>query len=172
MTATATNRAITLGPAFDDLEQELANTRKILERYPDGKGDWRPHSKSATIGELASHVAQLPGLAIAVLTTEYRDAAKMKRGPVIDSAAGLVANFDTVVEKLRETIANLPPDELDKEWSLRFGDKVVLSSPKRALMRFLFLSHLIHHRAQLGVYYRLLDVPVPMIYGPTADEPM
>lgn len=155
---------------YDDLESELAATRKTLERFPEGKTDWRPHEKSRTIGELAAHVAQLPGLGLSILTTDGLDAAKRPPLPAIKNAADLLAIFDPLAEGLRKAIASVDLSALEKPWTLRRGEQVFFTRPKRPLMRSVLINHLIHHRAQLGVYYRLLGVPVPSIYGPTADE--
>lgn len=170
MTTSSTPASSGLGEAFADLDQELASTRKILERFPDGKGDWQPHKKSRTIGQLAAHVAQLPGLGASILTQDHLDAGTRPVAPALGTAAELVAYLDKNVEALRDAIASTSADDLGKTWSLRAGDKVFVSAPRRFLLRPMLINHLIHHRAQLGVYYRLLDVPVPGIYGPTADE--
>ena len=172
MTAPATSTSSVLGDAYADLDNELASTRKILERFPDDKADWGPHDKSRTIGKLAAHVANLPGLAGMVLTEESLDVMKRTPAPEKNSAAELVEFFDTQVAFLRKAIAGIAPGDLDKQWSLKAGDRVLVSQTRRNLLRVMFLSHMIHHRAQLGVYYRLLNVPVPGMYGPTADEPI
>jgi uncharacterized damage-inducible protein DinB len=155
---------------YDDLEGELAATRKTLERFPDGKGAWRPHEKSRPIGELAAHVAQIAGLGIAILETDELDGAKRPPLPQLNSVAELLALFDPLAARLRQAVAAADLATLERPWTLRRGDRVFLSRPKRSLMRTMMINHLIHHRAQLGVYYRLLGVPVPITYGPTADE--
>jgi uncharacterized damage-inducible protein DinB len=155
---------------YSDLNDELAATRKTLERFPEGKGDWRPHEKSRTIGELAAHVAQLPGLGLAILGSDGLDTAQRPPLPKINSAAELLAIFDGVAAPLRQAVASADFTALEKPWTLRRGEQVFFTRPKRPLMRSLLINHLIHHRAQLGVYYRLIGVPVPSIYGPTADE--
>ncbi|HEY8166515.1 MAG TPA: DinB family protein [Gemmatimonadaceae bacterium] len=155
---------------YSDLNDELAATRKTLERFPEGKGDWRPHEKSRTIGELAAHVAQLPGIGIAILESDGLDAAQRPPLPKVNTAAELLAIFDGVAGRLRQAVASTDFAVLEQPWTLRRGDTVFFTRPKRPLMRSVLINHLIHHRAQLGVYYRLLGVPVPSIYGPTADE--
>ncbi len=169
MTATPTASPITL--VLGDAEGELASTRRVLERFPDGKGDWRPHAKSRTIGQLAAHVAALPGLGIRIVTTEGIDAATRPPLPNLNTVAELVALFDANTRGLRAAIAEADDAMLGESFTLRAGDRVFVSLPKREALRSMFLNHLIHHRAQLGVYFRLLDVPVPVVYGPTADEP-
>lgn len=172
MTAPSATVANMLGDAYADLDQELATTRRILERFPDDKGDWGPHDKSRTIGQLAAHVANLPGLAGSILSTDYLDVTKRMPAPEKNTAAELVEFFDTQTQFLRKAIADTKPEDLDKSWSLKMGDRVLITQTRRTLLRVMFLSHMIHHRAQLGVYYRLLNVSVPSVYGPTADEPI
>jgi uncharacterized damage-inducible protein DinB len=155
---------------YDDLESELAATRKTLERFPEGKGDWRPHEKSRTIGELAAHVAQLPGLGIAILETDGLDTAQRPPLPKVNSAAELLAIFDPLAEKLRASLNSADFAKLEKPFSFKRGGQVFFTRPKRPVLRSVLINHLIHHRAQLGVYYRLIGIPVPSIYGPTADE--
>lgn len=162
-----------LSPAqllYPDLEAELSTTRRTLERFPEGKGDWRPHEKSMTLGRLATHVAELPQLGAMVLETDEMDVAKRPRTQPVTSSAELTSLFDSSVGRLKPAISAASQADLEKTWTLRFGDKVVLSAQKRVLMRTLLMNHLVHHRAQLGVYYRLLGIPVPSMYGPSADE--
>ncbi len=155
---------------FEDLEPELAATRRMLERYPDGKGDWRPHPKSGTLSEVASHVAGLPWLGAAILETDEMDVSERKRSTPVDSAAELLSRYDALVEKLKAALAGIGLEALEAEWTFRAGDKVFIQARRRSVLRRMLVSHMIHHRAQLGVYYRLLDVPVPGMYGPSADE--
>jgi uncharacterized damage-inducible protein DinB len=155
---------------LDDMHDELASTRRTLERVPNGRGDWRPHAKSRTLAELATHVADIPGLAATILETEEMDALARPRRESLASSADLLERFDGGVARLQAALAEVDEDRLGGSWSLRAGEQVFVRRPRRALMRTMFLSHMIHHRAQLGVYLRLLDVPVPSVYGPTADE--
>lgn len=157
---------------FADLDEELAATRRFLARYPDGKGSWRPHDKSRTLGEVATHLAGIPGRGTNVVETDGITMGAHQPPPMLDTAAELLAKFDTEVEGLHRAMASVAETDLEGEWSLRAGDRVLVHAPKRILLRRMLLSHMIHHRAQLGVYYRLLDVPVPSSYGPTADEPI
>ena len=155
---------------FSDLEEELASTRRMLERYPDGKGEWRPHTKSSTLSHLANHVAQIPGLGIAILTRDDLDFASRKPQPPVDTAAELLARFDEVSKGLVAAF-NATSDETFKgDWTLRHGDHVIMTAKRRDLLRRLCINHMIHHRAQVGDYYRQLDVPVPGMYGPSADD--
>jgi len=155
---------------FGDLESELKTTRRFLESVPDGQDDWRPHAKSKSLGELANHVAQLPGFGILMLTQDEYVGGTRKEVRATSSAER-VAIFDEVSGELRRLIKGLKWEAAMSPWTLKFGDRVVASAPRANLLRSAFISHSAHHRAQLGVYFRLLDVPVPGSYGPTADEP-
>lgn len=158
---------------FADLEPELARTRKALERYPAQDAGWRPHEKSMPIGRLAVHLATLPGFAKSILEGDELDfAANPYTPPAFSSAADLVAIFDETARSIRPVVAAADAAALDRPWTLRAGDHVILTGRKADLIRELMISHMIHHRAQLGVYYRLLGVPVPRTYGPSADEAM
>ena len=157
-------------PEFD---HEMANTRKTLERIPDEKFDWKPHQKSFAMGELASHVANLPGWATLTITSDSFDMApggKELKNPTASSASDLLATFDQNVAAARESIAQATDENLLKPWSLLSNGQSVLTMPKTAVLRSFVMNHIIHHRAQLGVYLRLNDIPVPSIYGPSADE--
>ncbi|MGH9377887.1 MAG: DinB family protein [Terriglobia bacterium] len=160
-------------PEFDT---EMKMTRKCLERVPEEKFGWKPHEKSSTLGKLASHVAQLPSFATMALTTESLDIAPpggSKRQTLNASARQeLLDAFDKNVAEARATIAAASDESLRQPWSLFAGGKTIFSSPRAGVLRTFMLSHLIHHRAQLGVYLRLNEVPVPSIYGPSADEPV
>ncbi|MEO6866128.1 MAG: DinB family protein [Gemmatimonadaceae bacterium] len=165
----------TFGPIADaiytDLDNEVGLTRRTLERFPSGHNDWRPHVKSMTLAQLASHVAELPGFATAIVTTDGMDFAK---GDYVshscNSAAELLALFDSSVAALRAALASADNASLARTWTLRKGEEVIITGPKGELIRGIALNHLVHHRAQLGVYYRMLDIPVPALYGPSADE--
>lgn len=158
---------------FSDLDKELATTRRILERVPDGREDWRPHEKSMTLGKLSSHVAQLPGFGIMMLTTdEFDRAAGAPPDQLPSNTAARLALFDEVSGKLRSLLEDLTWDNAMHAWRFRFGDRVVANGPRAKLVRTMVITHLAHHRAQLGVYLRLLGVPIPGSYGPSADEPI
>ena len=154
---------------FADLEGELKTTRRFLERVPDGKDDWRPHAKSKSLGELAAHVAQLPGLGILMLTSDEFVGGTRTEIKAANSAER-VEMFDEVSGELQRLVKALTWDHATSTWTLKFGDRVVLKGPRAKILRSAFVTHLAHHRAQLGVYLRMLDVPVPSSYGPTADE--
>ena len=153
----------------------VAGCRATLEAVPDDRLDWRPHEKSWTLGELATHVAMLPNWTVATLTMSEFDVAPDGDGPpqnpVLKSAAELVAALDESVAAARETIEATSDEVFAGTWTLKVAGEDRFSMPKTVVMRSFVLDHLIHHRAQLGVYLRLLDVPVPQMFGPTADYP-
>lgn len=161
----------TLLPEFD---HEMANTRKTLERVPEEKFGWKPHEKSMTLGRLATHLAEIPGWTEHTMKAESLDVNPPggHRASAAEAASRreLLALFDRNVAAARAAIVATPDSEYGKAWSLLNGGKVVFTLPKAAVLRAFVLSHSIHHRAQLGVYLRLNDVPVPSIYGPSADE--
>lgn len=157
-------------PEFDN---EMANTRKTLERVPDDKYDWKPHEKSSAMGALAGHLANMPSWGAMAVGSDSFDMApggQPVTTPPPSSAAELLATFDENVAKTREAIAGASDEELFKPWSLLSNGNTLLTIPKIAVLRTFVMNHVIHHRAQLGVYLRLNDIPVPSIYGPSADE--
>ncbi|MBV8732754.1 MAG: DinB family protein [Acidobacteriia bacterium] len=161
----------TLLPEFDN---EMANTRKTLERVPDDKFDWKPHPKSFAMGPLAIHLATLVGWTNDTIAKDNFDVAPQGQSsnqpPAIKSRADLLKTFDEGVVKARTALAGASDEHLLKPWSLLAGGKTLMTMPRTAVIRSFVLSHVIHHRAQLGVYLRLNDIPVPSIYGPSADE--
>ncbi|ALI99988.1 DinB family protein [Rufibacter tibetensis] len=153
-------------------EQEAANTRKMLERVPDEHFDWKPHAKSMSLKTLAAHVAELPGLFIAaVLKTEEVDMSPQSYKPFAGTThQELMDHFEENYQKAVKALNDTNVVEIGKTWTLRSNGNVIVSMPKQVVIRNLAMNHLIHHRGQLSVYLRLLDVPVPGMYGPTADE--
>ncbi len=154
-------------PEFD---HEMANTRKSLERVPDGKSDWKPHPKSMTLGGLATHLATINHWAEAIVGQDSFDVTNAPPTPVLQSKAELLGAFDKNVATARKAIAGATDEQLMKPWSLISGGKAVFTLPRIGVLRSFVMNHVIHHRAQLGVYLRMNDVPVPSIYGPSADE--
>ena len=154
-------------PEFDS---EMATTRRVLERVPTDKGDWKPHPKSFAIAHLAQLVAGMPGWITATLRTSALDLGGFK-GYSFETTETLLAVFDKNVREAREALAAATESDFAKPWQLKRGDQVLMSLPTGPVVRQ-NINHLVHHRGQLTVYLRLLDVPVPSIYGPTADEPM
>lgn len=161
----------TLLPEYD---REMANTRKILACVPDGKLDYKPHEKSMSLGRLAGHVAELPNWALHTIQVERLDltpADKPAFQPFIATSQNqLLETFDKNVAEARNAIAGATDEDLGKIWTLIFRGKEVMSMPRSAVLRNVVMNHLIHHRAQLGVYLRLIDVAIPGMYGPSADE--
>jgi uncharacterized damage-inducible protein DinB len=162
--------ADTFIPEFD---HEMATTRALLERVPFDNAAWKPHAKSTGLGSLASHIANLAGFGEMIVTTEERDFAPANgqrvQPAVFTSTQELLAAFDANVQKSRAAIQGLADDKLGVAWTLRAGDHVVFTLPRAAVLRSMLMNHIIHHRGQLSVYLRLNDVPLPSIYGPTAD---
>ena len=154
-------------PEFD---REMTTTRKVLERVPEERFDWKPHAKSYSLGALAGHIANLPTWGTATLGRSEIDISGGP-SPAFPSKAALLTAFDENVAAARAALAGRTDPELLAIWSLKRSGKTIFSMPKTAVLRSFVLSHVIHHRAQLTVYLRLLDVPVPSIYGPSADEP-
>ena len=153
---------------LDEFDQEMATTRRLIERVPGEKGEWKPHEKSFSLGHLTQLVATMPGWITQILEEPRLD---LSAGPGYSyhSTAKLLATFDRAVTGARDALESTPEAELAKPWSLTMGEQVLFTSPKGATVRNT-LSHLVHHRGQLTVYLRLLDIPVPSVYGPTADE--
>lgn len=154
---------------LQELEQEAQTTRRVLERVPDEKLGFKPHEKSWTLGQLALHVAQLPG-GIAHLSTINPAPAPQFNQKSATRAAELVPAFEASLARAREVLSGATDEELMTEWVLMDGDKEMWRVPRLALLRTLMLNHSYHHRGQLTVYLRELNVPVPSIYGPSADE--
>ncbi len=155
-------------PEFD---QEMANTRRTLERIPEDKLTWKPHEKSMTLGRLAGHVAELPGFATTTIETDSLNLSAREYKPLVATSRRQVVDaFDQKAAEARTAIAGASDEHLMKPWSLEFKGKTMFTMPRFAVLRSMMLNHIIHHRAQLGVYLRLNNVPVPSIYGPSADE--
>jgi uncharacterized damage-inducible protein DinB len=155
---------------FMDFDGEIATTRRMLERVPEGNEDWRPHAKSRSLGDLATHIAQLPGFGILMLTLDEYDGAKGLPQPQTTGNAGRLKMFDEVSAQLRGLLEQLSWDHARSPWTLRVRDHIVVQAPRAHLIRSVIITHSAHHRAQLGMYLRLLDLSVPSSYGPSADE--
>jgi uncharacterized damage-inducible protein DinB len=157
--------AETLLPEFD---LEMATTRRVIERVPSDKGQWKPHSKSFSLGHLTQLVATMPGWLTRIIRESEIDLAK-GAGYSYQTTDSLVAQFDKLVREAREVIASTKDAHFKEPWSLKNGSHVLFTQPRWDGVRST-INHLVHHRGQLTVYLRLIDVPVPSIYGPTADE--
>src|SRR5208337_2142265 len=154
---------------FDD---EAKKTRTMLERVPI-ESDFKPHAKSMSLGKLAPHVAELAGFGFTILTTPELDFGTSTRTRVpFESAEQLVKAFDEGTAKARAALKNTPDDAWTQPWKLSFQGKPIFSGSRFLAYREMFLNHLVHHRAQLGVYLRLNDKPLPATYGPSADDTM
>ncbi len=159
---------------LQDFDAEMASTRRTLERIPEGNPEYRPHPKSTAMGRLAMHVATLPLFGKYVIEDPRMDLAKPIR-PHADmtfrTRASLLATFDAAASDARKALAAASDEDLAAIWKFSFGDRVICEFSRSKTYRIMFFNHLIHHRAQLGVYLRLNDIPVPGLYGPSADEP-
>jgi uncharacterized damage-inducible protein DinB len=165
-TAMSQNQAL-----IAELQMEAANTRKILNCVPTDKNDWKPHEKSMVLGRLTSHVADLPSWITMTIKTSELDLATMDYKPHISTTTEeLVAYFDGKINEAVATLEKSTDEDLDAMWTLRRGDHVMFTLPKKVVIRSMAMSHQYHHRGQLTVYLRLLDVPFPGIYGPSADD--
>lgn len=158
-----------------ELNQELATTRKVLSRVPDDKLGWKPHEKSMTLGQLASHLAEMHTWGSVTLTTSELDLAPVD-GPKQEpfrgqTTAEILARFDEGSAALQAALADATDDGAwMSPWSLKMAGQTMFTLPRVAVVRGMICNHIIHHRGQLSVYLRLLDVPVPSMYGPSADE--
>jgi len=157
-----------------EFEHEMANTRKTLERVADDKFSWKPHEKSMSLGGLATHLANLPSWTKNTFEADELDISPPGQPPYrleeAKSRDELLAAFDKNVTSARAALEAATDEQWQGKWSLLHGGKTIFTLPRTAVMRGFVMNHLIHHRAQLGVYLRLLDIPVPSIYGPSADE--
>jgi len=158
-------------PEFD---QEMAKTRDTLERVPQDKFSWKPHEKSFSFMEMANHLARLPGWGAATLTTESMDLDPESGGYVppapVDTPEEVLKVFDESVAQFRTALEAMADEEMMKPWTLHFGGNEIFSMPRVAVVRAMILNHILHHRGQLTVYLRLNDLPLPALYGPSADE--
>jgi len=157
--------------AFGDLEPELATTRRVLERVPDEHWDWKPHEKSMTLGRIASHLAELPYLAVTILQRDEFDVVNRPKTTPPANREEVLRAYDQGVAALVAAVDAAAPGSWGQTWALKAAGKTFISMPRAAALRSMGISHPIHHRGQLTVYLRLLGVPVPSVYGPTADEP-
>ena len=165
------NISQSLLPEFD---HEMANTRRLLSRVPEGRGDFAPHTKSMTLARLAGHVAELPSWGLMALGQDELDL-NPPSGPVFvafhfETKTAALAKFDSDMKQLRQLLAATSDADMMKSWTLKSGGHSIMSMPRAAVFRGFVMNHLIHHRAQLGVYLRMNDVAVPGLYGPSADE--
>lgn len=155
---------------LEEMDREAVTTRKMLSRVPSDKFDWQPHPKSMTIRRLATHIAELPSWVTITLNTSELDFGANPYNPeVINTTEDLLKYFDRSYESGREHLANATEEQFEELWTLRNGDTIYSTEPKYEVIRMSFCQ-IVHHRAQLGVFLRLLNVPIPGSYGPSADE--
>jgi uncharacterized damage-inducible protein DinB len=158
---------------LSELDEEIKKTRTTLERVPADKKDFAPHPKSMPLGKLAPHVAQLPSFGVTILTTPELDFSKGSTTPLpFESSAQLLQAFDEGAGKVRAALQATPDEAWTQHWKLSFHGKPIFDGTRFLAYREMFLNHLVHHRAQLGVYLRLNDKAVPATYGPSADDTM
>jgi uncharacterized damage-inducible protein DinB len=160
---------------LQDYDIEISNTRRTLERVPEGKNDWVPHTKSMLLGKLAMHCATMPLFGSYIILDDSMDLAKPKRPHVplvFTTREACLAQLEESNTACRKAIASASDEVLSAPWRFSYGDQVISNNPRSLTFRQMCFNHLIHHTAQLGVYLRLNDIPVPALYGPSADEPM
>jgi uncharacterized damage-inducible protein DinB len=160
---------------LSEFDLEMANTRKSIERVPDDKLDWQPHAKSTTMRGLITHLSNMPTWVGHTFNKDALDLAPQGvpvRAAPVGSTKEAVEAFDRNVAEARAAIANADDAAFGESWSLLQNGQTLFTMPKRVVLRSFVMNHMIHHRAQLGVYLRLNDVPVPSVYGPSADESM
>ena len=159
---------------LQDYDAEMRSTRRVLERIPGDNPEYTCHQKSMPLGRLSMHVATLPFFGKMILTTPGMDMADPnQKFPAIvwTNREAALATFDTAAAEARAALASLSDEQLAQPWKFSFGENVIANMPRSASYRSFFFNHLLHHRAQLSVYLRLNDIPVPGLYGPSADEP-
>jgi len=162
-----------IDPILAELAHEGATTRRLLERLPQDRLGWQPHQKSMTLGRLATHIAEIPGWVGSIVEKDEFDIGTAGHTPsTVGSVAEVIAMFDKSVATATETLKRQSNDRLLAKWQLKKNGKLVVEMPRVGMIRSFLMNHLIHHRGQLSVYLRLQNVPLPSIYGPTADEPM
>ena len=154
-----------------EYDQENAGTRKMLERYPEGKNDWKPHDKSFSMSALAGHVATLADFLTQIVGKDRMDMKPGDHKPFHPKTkTELLERFEVEAKKAREGLAKMPEADLEKNWAFYYDGTKYIDQPKFEVLRSFYFNHLVHHRGQLTVYYRENGVPVPGLYGPSADE--
>ncbi|MGH9776476.1 MAG: DinB family protein [Candidatus Acidiferrales bacterium] len=156
-------------PILNELREEIPSTRRLLERVPGDKLGWKPHPKSRSLGELAMHIANIPGMAERIATLDEFSPGSSPPATA-NSAEEIRATFEKNVRTAEELLSNMTEQTALGNWRFSFKGKEIFNKPRIAALRRSMLNHLYHHRGQLGVYLRLLDVPLPVVFGPTADE--
>ncbi|MBA3768785.1 MAG: DinB family protein [Acidobacteria bacterium] len=159
-------------PMIAELQHEAATTKRLLERVPQESLAWQPHAKSMTLGRLSAHIANLPGMLVGVFDGDELDSNDLKsQSPPEADLSSILKTFDEKIAGALELLKTQPDERfLLASWRYVSGEKLIFEMPRLAVIRFVILNHLVHHRGQLSVYLRLLDVPLASVYGPTADE--
>jgi uncharacterized damage-inducible protein DinB len=162
------------GALLSEFDDEVASTRRLLDRVPDAAFAWRPHERSMSLGELATHLAHIPRWGVSILERDGYDLELDSKGhaPAETSRAAVLETFDRHTSDVRRALVARLDAELEAPWALRRAGHLVMSMPRGSALRRFVLNHLVHHRGQLTVYLRMHDVPLPPLYGPTADERM
>lgn len=155
-----------------EFQEDAGNTRKLLEAVPDDRFDWKPHEKSMSLGQLASHIAESPAWVKSMMepVLDFAEIAGDYKPFAAADSAELVSGFEKNAKGFAEVLSGRDDDFMRQNWTMKNGDKVMMSAPRHAAIRSTAIHHVIHHRGQLTVYLRLLDVPVPPTFGPTADS--
>ncbi|WP_068598872.1 DinB family protein [Vaginella massiliensis] len=153
-----------------EIDREITNTKRLLEKIEDQHLTYKPHPKSMTLGELANHIVELHGWVVEGITKEVYDFHKDYQPSKIDNVAQLITKLESFREESKLVLEKFSASDWDADWKLMAGEHLIAQMPKVASFRFIIQNHLIHHRGQLTVYMRLLDIPLPGIYGPSADE--
>jgi uncharacterized damage-inducible protein DinB len=161
----------TLDPMLKEFREEAAVTKRVLERVPEDKLSWKPHAKSMSLGQLAIHIATVPGSLAKITQQDEFDTAQGSFVPPHPETVGeIYAAFEQSVREVENSLSGMTEKAAQGNWRLMMGEKELFAKPRIEVMRSIMLNHWYHHRGQLSVYLRLLDVPVPSIYGPSADE--
>jgi len=156
-----------------EFDHEMASTRTVLERIPEDKLEWKPDPKSMALGRLAGHIAEMPSWASVTLATDSLDLGSGEFKPMVaTSRAQVLEAFDKIVAESRASLASAADENMMKNWKLMMNGHTIMEMPKVAIIRTMVMNHTIHHRAQMTVYFRLNGIPVPALYGPSADEAM
>jgi uncharacterized damage-inducible protein DinB len=158
-----------IDPILAEMEHEAQTTRRVLDRVPENKLAWKPHPRSYSLGQLALHVASLPGNVAALAVPDTKEASNFSQ-PEPKSRQEILDTFSKSLESAKETLKKMDDARLMSTWNLTKDGKIVMSVPRIGFLRSILMNHNYHHRGQLAVYLRMLDVPVPSIYGPSADE--
>ena len=161
---------VTTDELLQELDQEAETTRRVLERVPNEKLTWRPHHKARTLGELAMHVAVVPGAVAELFGGPSPAQVPQFQDPPLNNVSDLLPALEESLAKAKKVLSGIDEAALNEIWRMMHGDRELFALPRAALFRSIMLNHWYHHRGQLSVYLKQLDVPIPSIYGPSADE--